>query len=173
MLTDVETYRILESVLAPAWNADDREKAVEGTLSAVMASVRDAYQAGRMPGRLAVFWRQLTVEIPKFVKGALPTLVAMPTDARFGISFFGSFLLLGMWDGFVQTRRLLRNAFLAVRNLRAGKALSKGTQAIRLDSILDTLKVLLFIGFVAYCFVGIVVIAGGGAFGGAGSLLRW
>jgi uncharacterized membrane protein YgcG len=173
VLTDVETYRILESVLAPAWNADDREKAVEGTLSAVMASVRDAYQAGRMPGRLAVFWRQLTVEIPKFVKGALPTLVAMPTDARFGISFFGSFLLLGMWDGFVQTRRLLRNAFLAVRNLRAGKALSKGTQAIRLDSILDTLKVLLFIGFVAYCFVGIVVIAGGGAFGGAGSLLRW
>lgn len=173
VLTDAETHHILESVLAPAWAAGDHEKAVDDTLAAIMAAVRDAYRAGRMPGRMAVFWRQLTVELPKFVKVALPTLVALPTDARFGISFFGSLLLLGMADGFLQTQRLLHNALLAVRNLRAGKAIGSGAESIRLGSVFDTLKILLFIGFIAYCLVGIVVVAGGGAFGGAGSMLRW
>ncbi|MBL0142118.1 MAG: TPM domain-containing protein [Betaproteobacteria bacterium] len=172
-LTDAQSHRILESVLAPAWNGGDREKAVEETLSAVMASVRDDFQAGRMPGRLAVFWRQLTVEVPRFAKALLPILVAIPTDGRFGISFFGTFLLLGIWDGFVQTLQVARNLFIAVRNLRAGKPLSAGTQSIRFGSIIDTLKVALFFGFIAYVLVGIVVIAGGGAFGSAGATLHW
>jgi uncharacterized membrane protein YgcG len=173
VLTDAQTHRILESVLAPAWAAGDHEKAVDQTLAAITGAVRDAYRAGKMPGRMAVFWRQLTVETPKFVKGVPPTLVALPTDARVGISFFGSFLLLGIADGFLQTQRLLHNARVAVRNLCKGIAISKGTESIRFDSIFDTLKVLLFVGFVAYCLVGVVVVAGGGAFGGAGSMLRW
>ena len=41
-------------------------------LASVMAAVRDEYRAGRMPGRLAVFWRQLTVEVPRFAMGVLP-----------------------------------------------------------------------------------------------------
>lgn len=172
-LTDAQSHRILESVLAPAWNGGDPEKAVEDVLASVMAAVRDDYRAGRMPGRLAIFWRQFTVEIPRFAKHLLPTLIALPTDARFGIAFFGTFLLLGFWDGFLQTRVLLRNAFIATRNLRAGRTLFAGTKAVRTESIFDSLKVMIFVGFVVYAVVGIVVIAGGGAFGSAGSTLHW
>jgi uncharacterized membrane protein YgcG len=172
-LTDVSVRRILDSVLVPALNAGDAGKGVEGALQAVMSAVRDDYKAGRMPGRLAVFWRQLTVEVPRFLKGFFPTLVAMPLDARFGISFFGTFFLFGFWDGFVQTRAILRNAIIAAGNLPAGRPFTAGTQPVRLESIWDSLKILLFVGFSAYVVAGIVVIAGGGAFGNAGATLRW
>jgi uncharacterized membrane protein YgcG len=172
-LTDVQVHRILEGILAPSWKRGDRDKAVEDTVAAVTAAVREEYRGGRMPGRLAVFWRQLTVEVPRFVKAFLPTLVELPTDARFGIAFFGSFFIVGFWDGFMQTRVLVRDGAIAMRNLRAGRPLSTGTQSVRGSSILDSMKVLLFLGGVAYALVGIVVIAGGGAFGSGGSTLHW
>jgi uncharacterized membrane protein YgcG len=172
VLTDLEAHRILESVLAPAWRSGEREKAVGDTLGAVMATVRGAYESGRMPGRFAVFRRQFAVEVPKFAKAALPALTSLPTSARFAIAFFGTFLLLGIWDGFVQTRQLVRNAVRAIANLRSGQVLTRGTRPVQLGSIIDTLKVMVFLGFVVYCVVGIVIIAGGGAFGGGGASLR-
>ncbi len=127
-----------------------------------------------MPGRFAVFWRQLTVEVPRFAKSVLlDLLVALPTEARIAITFFGSFILLGIWDGFVQARVLARNGVIAVRNLRAARPVFARTQSVAGSSIMDSLKVLLFVGFVAYAAVGIVVIAGGGAFGSGGSTLHW
>lgn len=172
-LTDVQANRMLRAVLAPAWNGGDRDKAVEDMVGAITSAVREEYRGGRMPGRLAIFWRQLTVEVPRFVKAILPALVALPTDARIGIAFFGSFFILGFWDGFVQTRVLVRNGAVAVGNLRAARPLFAGTQSVRGSSILDSMKVLLFVGFIAYALVGIVVIAGGGAFGSGGSTLHW
>ena len=173
VLTDAQAHRILESVLVPTWNAGDRDKAVEEAMNAVTALVRDAYRAQKMPGRLTVFWRQLIVELPRFAKRVLPTLIALPTDARFGIALVGTFLIVGMWDGVVKTRALLGNAWRAAANLRAGRALSMGCEPVQIESTVDTLKVLLFAGFLLYFLLGIVVIAGGGAFGGAGSNLRW
>jgi len=172
-LTDVQVNRMLQSVLAPGWNAGQPDKAVEDTVAAITDAVREEYRGGRMPGRLAVFWRQVSVEVPRLVKGFLPTLVALPTDARVGIAFFGSFLMLGFWDGFVQTRILVRNGVVTLRNLRAGTPMFAGTQSVRDSSILDSIKVLLFVGVFAYAIVGIVVVAGGGAFGSGGSTLHW
>lgn len=173
VLTDAQSHRVLESVFVPSWNAGDRDKAVEETMNAVTALVRDAYQAQKMPGRLTVFWRQLVVEVPRFAKRVLPTLIALPTDARFCIALFGTFLIVGIWDGVVKTRALLGNAWRAAANFRAGRALFTGSEPVQIESIVDTLKVLLFAGFLFYLLLGIVVIAGGGAFGGAGSNLRW
>ena len=72
VLTDVDVRRILESKLVPAWNAGDRDKAVDDALLAVMALVRESYKAQKMPGMLTIFWRQLRVAIPKLLHGALP-----------------------------------------------------------------------------------------------------
>ena len=153
--------------------AGDRDKAIEDTMVAVTSAVRDEYRAGRMPSGFAIFWRQLTGELPKFVKGLVPALVSMPTDMRLALSFFGTFFLIGFWDGFVQSRQLVRNALISAGNVRAGRAWSAGTKAVQLDSAIDALKVLLFVGTAIALGVGIVVIAGGGAFGSAGSTLRW
>ena len=40
-------------------------------------------------------------------------------------------------------------------------------------ALVDSVKVLLFVGVLFACIAGIVVVAGGGAFGGAGAALRW
>lgn len=173
VLPDIEAHRILESVLAPAWNGGDPDAALTSTASALMDLVRDAYQSAKMPGRLRVFWRQLGVEIPRLAARVVPTLIALPTEARIAIAFFGSFLLMGIWDGFAQARRLLRNAWLAASNMRAGRPVFGGTSAVQGGSMIDTVKVFLFLGFLASCAVGIVLVAGSGAFGGAGSMLRW
>ncbi len=172
-LTDVQTHRILESVFAPAWNAGDRDKAVEGTLAAMMAAVREEYRAGKMPGRMAIFWRSLMTEIPKLAKAAVPALVSVPTEGRVAIAFFGTLLLLGFWDGFVQTRQLARNAFTSIGNLRAGRGWATGTKAVQIGSAIDAMKITLFVVALIGLGVGIVVVAGGGAFGSAGSTLRW
>ncbi len=172
-LTDAQTHRILESVFAPAWGVGERDKAVEGTLAAMMAAVREEYRAGKMPGRMAIFCRSLMTEIPKLARGALPALASVPTEGRVVIAFFGTLLLLGFWDGFVQTRQLTRNAFTAVGNLRAGRAWASGTKSVQIGSAVDAMKITLFVVAVISFGVGIVVIAGGGAFGSAGATLRW
>ena len=172
-LTDAQTHRILEGVFAPSWNAVNRDKAIEDTLAAITSAVREEYRGGKMPGRIAIFWRQLKTELPKFAKGIVPALVSVPTEGRVAISFFGTLILLGFWDGFVQTRQLLRNAFTSVGNLRAGRAWSAGTKAVQLDSAIDAMKIVLFVLVAIGVGVGVVVIAGGGAFGSAGSTLRW
>jgi uncharacterized membrane protein YgcG len=172
-LTDAQTHRILESVFAPAWRAGDRDKAMDATLAAMMAAVREEYRAGKMPGRAAIFWRALMTAIPKLAKEALPALASVPTEGRIVLSLFGTLFLLGFWDGFVQTRQLARNAFTAVGNLRAGRGWTRGTKAVQLGSVIDAMKITLFLLAAFGLGVGVVVVAGGGAFGSAGATLHW
>jgi uncharacterized membrane protein YgcG len=172
-LTDIQAHRLLENVLVPSWKAGDRDQAVVNVLVAITTLVRDDYRAGKMPGRVAIFWRQATVEIPKLARNALPTLMAVPLDGRIGIAFFGGLLFIGFWDAFVQARASMRNIAITIGNLRAGKAMSAGTATVDLGSVIDALKVVGIVIFGLATAVGVVVIAGGGAFGSAGSTLRW
>ena len=172
VLTDAQSHRILEEALAPEWNAGHRDHAVEVAVDRIESLVRDTYQAQKSPNRAYVFYRQMRVEIPKLMKALLPALIAVPIEGRFAIAFFGTFLLMGMWDGLVQTRRLLSNGALALRNLREGKAISTSWQTVAAGSAIDSVKVLLFIGVIAFAAVALVVVAGNGAFGGAGAMIR-
>ena len=191
VLTDVDVRRILESKLVPAWNAGDREKAVDDTLLAVMALVRESYKAQKMPGMLTVFWRQLRVAIPKLWHGALPKLVAVPTIERFGYIVIGGVLSTLLWFSFAQSGRFLRDSFvsakIAVTNYRTGvPPATEKPHAPRgllqwlnspaspgLTSLYDLIKVGAAVAVLTSVLIGVVVTAGGGAFGGAGSLLRW
>lgn len=191
VLTDVDVRRILESKLVPAWNAGDRDKSVDDTLVAVMALVRDSYNAKKMPGTLTIFWRQLRVAIPKLWRGALPKLVAVPTIKRFGYIVIGGVLSTLLWITFAQSGRFLRDSFVSVKNAvtnyRAGVApVVEKQEAPRgllqwlnspaspgLGSLVDLIKVAVAVAALASVLIGVVVTAGGGAFGGAGSLVRW
>lgn len=191
VLTDVDVRRILESKLVPAWNAGDRDKAVDDTLVAVMALVRESYKAKKMPGTVTIFWRQLRVAIPKLLRGALPKLVAVPTIKRFGYIVIGGVLSTLLWISFAQSGRFLRDSFFyvknAVRNYRTGIVSAPENSAAPrgvlqwlnspaspgLGSVYDLVKAAVAVAVLTSGLIGIVVSAGGGAFGGAGSLLRW
>ncbi len=172
-LTDVQSHRILDKVFAPPWNAGNHDAAVEAAASAVMATVRADFKAGKMPGRAEVFWRQLKVEVPRFFAKLPAMLVAVPIEGRIVVALFGSFFLLGFYDGFQQAKVLVRNAIVTVGNLRAGRAAFRGTAATGTQSMVDSMKVLIFAGAIIAGLAGIVMIAGGGAFGSAGSTLHW
>ncbi len=191
VLPDVEVRRILESNLVPAWNAGDRTKAVDDTLLAVMALVRESYKAQKLPGILTIFWRQLRVAIPKLLHGAVPKLVAVPTINRFGYIVIGGVLSTLLWVAFAQSGRFLRDSFVsaknAVTNYRTGipPAAEKPNAPRGLlqwlnspaspgfVSLYDLIKVAAAVAVLTSVMIGVVVTAGGGAFGGAGSLLRW
>lgn len=163
----------LDTLLVPAWQRGETAQAIDATLGALLEDVRGAYTGGRMPGRVAVFARQLAVEIPRAVRGAWPAIQGTPPDARIGITFFGSLFGLALIDGLGQAVRLLRNTVRGPVNLFKRRAFTTGFEQVQFDSVLDAVKVLVLFGVVIFALVGIVVVAGGGAFGGGGALRHW
>jgi uncharacterized membrane protein YgcG len=172
-LTDIASHRILDNEFAPAWRAGDHDAAVEATLQKAMATVRDEFRAGKAPGRVALLWRQVVAETPRFFARLPHLLVGVPIEGRVVISLFGGLLMLGFADGFRQAGTLERNAFVMAKNLRRGRALLVGTTRTSIESAIDSLKVLVIAACVIGGFIGIVLIAGGGAFGSAGATMRW
>jgi uncharacterized membrane protein YgcG len=173
VLTDVDAHRILDTQLVPAFAKGDYAEGLDATLGAIFTTVQDAYKGDRMPGKPEVFWRQLKVEVPKLIAQAWPALGALELDARFAIAFFGGLLGLGIWGGIWQLGRLLRNLARGVGNLAARRPFNTGMESVGLDSVIDTFKV---VGFVLACIAGaagLVIVAAGGAFGGAGTLVHW
>ncbi len=172
-LTDVDAHRILEERLVPAFVQGDYTEGLDTALGAIFATVQDAYKQDRMPSKLSVLWRQVKVGVPKLAQQAWPTLTRLDLQARVGIAFFGGLLGLGVWDGFRQTGRLLDNLGRVVINLVARRPVNTEMESVGLDSILDTLKLLgLALAAIAGA-AGVVVVAARGAFGGAGTLVRW
>lgn len=173
VLTDVDAHRILEERLVPAFVQGDYAEGLDTALGAIFATVQDAYKQDRMPSKLSVLWRQVKVGVPKLAQQAWPTLTRLDLQARVGIAFFGGLLGLGVWDGFRQTGRLLDNLGRVAINLVARRPVNTEMESVGLDSILDTLKLLgLALAAIAGA-AGVVVVAAGGAFGGAGTLVRW
>ena len=94
-------------------------------------------------------------------------------DARIGIAFFGGLLGWGVWDGLRQLGRLLRNLAHGMGNLAARRPFNTGMESVGLGSVIDTIKVFgIALAFIAGA-AGLVIVAAGGAFGGAGSLVHW
>jgi hypothetical protein len=126
-----------------------------------------------MPGKATVFWRQLRVEIPKLLQQVWPALSGFGLDARIGIAFFGGLLAVGMWDGLRQFGRLVGNLARGARNLAVRRPFNTGMESVGLGSVIDTVKVIaIALAFIAGA-AGLVIVAAGGAFGGAGALVRW
>jgi uncharacterized membrane protein YgcG len=173
VLTDVDVHRILDTQLVPAFAQSNYADGLDTTLGAIFERVQDAYKRDRMPSKPAVFWRQLKVEIPKLGLQAWPALSGLDLEARIAIAFFGGLLGLGVWDGLCQFGRLLRNLARGASNVAARRPFNTGMESVGLDSVIDTLKVFgIALAFIAGA-AGLVIVAAGGAFGGAGALVHW
>jgi uncharacterized membrane protein YgcG len=172
-LTDADSRRILETNLLPAFAKGNYAEGLEGTLAATFKNVKDAYRSDKMPGMLAVYWLQLKVKVPKLIEQAWPALTALETEMRVAITFFAGLLGIGVWDGFNQSARLVRNFSRGARNLVAGRAFSWGMETVGLESIVDTFKVFGLLLAVIIGTAGLVIVAAGGTFGGAGAQIHW
>lgn len=173
VLNDAKVGAILDRSLVPEWSRGQPAQAVEETLAALFDNVREAHRTGRMPGILAVFRRQLAVELPRFIRDAWPVVRGMDLKTRVVIAFLGSLIVMGMFDGLVQAIGLLRALGRGTVNLVMRRPLTRGIKPVQIGSLMDSLKVLLIFAFALASLVGIVVVAGGGAFGGAGALRHW
>ncbi len=173
VMTDADAHRILETQLVPAFAKGNYGEGLDATLAAMFKDVRNAYQRGQMPGKLTMLWLQLKVKVPKLIDQAWPTLNALELDARISITLFGGLLGMGIWDGLRQAGRLLRNIVRGVGNVAAGRVFTASMEGVGLESIIDTLKVFGLVLAIIIGAVGIVIVAAGGTFGGAGAQVRW
>lgn len=173
LMTDADAHRILETQLMPAFAKGNYGDGLDSALAAMFKNVKDAYQQDKMPGRLAVYWLQLKVKVPKLIDQAWPALSALEVGTRIVISFFAGLLGMGIWDGLRQSVKLARNFALGVGNIAAGRSFATGMETIGLESIVDTIKVSGFLLALIIGGAGIVIVAAGGTFGGAGAQVHW
>jgi uncharacterized protein len=176
-LNDAKAGEILHQALAPAWQRGDHDQAIEATLAGMLNAVRTEYRGGRMPGRVAIFRRQVAVAVPQIVDAMRPALGIFDAGTRIFLAFIGAIFVSGFWDGFRQSIRLVRALAVWGRNLATGrKGMFGGSRAVskvEVGSLVDSLKIIMFVGFFIAVLTGMVVIAGGGAFGGGGANVRW
>lgn len=172
-LTDADARHILETQLLPAFTKGNYADGIDGTLAATFKNIKDAYHGDKMPSTLAVYWLQLKVKIPKLIDQAWPTLTALEIEKRVGITFFAGLLGIGVWDGFKQSARIVRNLLRGVGNLAAGRAYMSGMEGVGIEPIIDTLKVFALLLGAIIGTAGLVIVAAGGTFGGAGAQIHW
>ena len=172
-LTDADARRILETHLLPAFTKGNYADGFEDTLAATFQNVKDAYRRDKMPGTLAVYWLQLKVKIPKLIDQAWPTLTALEIEKRVAITLFAGLLGIGVWDGFKQSARIVRNLLRGAGNLAAGRAYLSGMEGVGIESIIDTIKVFGLMLAAIIGAAGLVILAAGGTFGGAGAQVHW
>jgi uncharacterized membrane protein YgcG len=170
-LPDAVARQILDQQLASAIAHGNVAEGIDHTVAAMMDRVRSEYTAGRAPGvvrtTLARLRSVITVTAPK----AWPFIRDSTVDQRLGISFFGSLIGFGIADGLANAGRICLNLFRFGMNAVRRRPLGLGTIPVQLDSLVDTIKL---IAVLALPLAGVVVlIAGGGAFGGAGASVQW
>lgn len=173
VLTDAGTHRILEERLAPSFARGDYAQGIDDTLAAVMGQVREAYKSDRMPGAATILYRQVKAELPKLARKAWPAVSAIDTGGRLGIAFFGTMLVAILISGVWEAIRWGGAAATAALNLYSQRAIGRGIGKLEWAPLVDSMKVLILLGIPLAAAVGTVIVAGGGAFGGAGATIRW
>ena len=107
----------------------------------------------------------------KFGPRLWPFLRDTTVDQRIGLTFFATLIGLGLGSSLLQLGRLLGNLALLFWNVARRRSIRAGMVAVQFGSMLDVLKLAVL---VAIPIAGIVVlIAGGGSFGGAGARVHW
>ena len=88
---------------------------------------------------------------------------------RVGIVLLGALIGITLWSTVPLWIRLGRG----VANLRAGRPFRKGLVANDGEAAFDSLRLLVWTIGVLIPTAGVLIVAGGGAFGGAGALIHW
>jgi len=172
-LTDADAHRILENALAPAFARGAYFDGLDATLKAVFSHLQDAYKSGGAPDAMTVWKRKLENDRPNRLGRLSRTISNVGIAARVGIAFLGTFVGLILWSTAPQWVRLARALWRGVGNLRARRPFLEGMEAVDGSTIWDSLRILFWSVGIILPAAGVILIAGGGAFGGAGSLIHW
>jgi uncharacterized membrane protein YgcG len=168
VVPDAIAYRILhEQFRSNGALADDVERAA----NALMERMGAEFRAGRSAGALRVTLARLRNVGSRIRETVWPFLTATTILQRTVLSFFASLIGIGLASGFANAAKLLFNAGRVAINLVRRGSWKRGTLPIEFGSMLDTVKIIVLL---LIPLAGIVVlIAGGGHFGGAGAGVRW
>jgi hypothetical protein len=101
------------------------------------------------------------------------TVSEVSLAARVGIAFLGSIVGLILWSTVPQWIRLARDMARGVGNLLARRPFAEGMQSVDGGTLFDSLRLVVWTLGIIIPTAGAIIIAGGGAFGGAGSLIHW
>jgi uncharacterized membrane protein YgcG len=170
-LPDAVARQILDQQLASSIAGGNVAEGIDHTVAAMMERVRSEYTAGRAPGIVRTTLARLRSVFTVAAPQAWPFIRDTTADQRVGISFFFSLIGFGIADGLANAGRICANLARFGMNVIRRRPLGLGTVPVQLDSLIDTIKL---IAVLAVPLAGIVVlIAGGGAFGGAGASIHW
>jgi len=170
-LPDAVARQILDQQLAANIAQGNVAEGIDHTVAAMMDRVRSEYTAGRAPGIVRTTLARLRSVFTVAAPQAWPFIRDTTADQRVGISFFASLIGFGIADGLANAGRICRNLARAGTNLLRHRPLALGIVPVQLDSLSDTVQLL---AVLAVPLAGVVVlIAGGGAFGGAGASIHW
>jgi uncharacterized membrane protein YgcG len=170
-LPDAVAREILDQQLASSIAGGNVAEGIDHTVAAMMERVRSEYTAGRAPGIVRTTLARLRSIFTVAAPQAWPFIRDTTADQRVGISFFLSLIGFGIADGLANAGRIVANLARAAMNLLRHRPIGLGMFPVQLDSLIDTIKL---IAVLAVPLAGVVVlIAGGGAFGGAGASIQW
>jgi uncharacterized membrane protein YgcG len=171
-LPDALAERILDEQLVPRFARGEYEDGVQATLAAMTDAVRGEFGSAHGQNFFRLLYPELKVAVIKVAKRAWPLARDAPLEARIGVSFFGSLLALVLWGGVVNGVNVIRSIGLAGWNLLRRRPMRSRFDQTHVDfeSIWDAVKLLVIFAVIASTMV---MVAGGGAFGGAGAMTRW
>jgi uncharacterized membrane protein YgcG len=170
-LPDAVARQILDQQLGGNVARGNVAEGIDRAVASMAERVRSEFTAGRTPGIIRTTLARLRSVFTMTAPQAWPFIRDTTVDQRAGISFFGSLLGLGIASGVANAGRICLNLVRAGTNIARRRPLGYGMVPVELDSVVDTVKL---IALVAVPLAGVVVlIAGGGAFGGAGATIHW
>ena len=169
VLTDAAAHRMLETQLAPAFARGNYFDGLDATLRAIFADVQNADKQDRLPGKFTVWQRKLKQDRPTRLETMWQAVNRTGLAQRVGIVLLGALVGITLWSAVPLWIRLGRG----VANLRAGRPFRKSLVADDGEGAIDSLRLLVWTIGVLIPTVGVLIVAGGGAFGGAGALIHW
>jgi uncharacterized membrane protein YgcG len=173
IVPDVDAHRILESNLATAFSRGAYFDGISTTLKAIFAPVKDAYAQDRLPGKLTVWKRQLTTDRPNLIRRIWRTISETGLLARIGATLLCAIVGLALLRTAPQWARLLRDVWRGVQNVMARQPFMAGMESVEGGTLVDSVRLLVWTLGILIPAAGVLIIAGGGTFGGAGALIHW
>jgi len=173
VLPDAAAHRLLETELAPAFARGRYFDGLDAMLRAIFADVQDADKQDRLPGKLTVWQRKLTQDRPKRLERMWQAVNGTGLAQRVGISLLGAIIGIVLWSVVPLWVPLARDIARGVANRRSGRPFRQGIVAVDGEAVWDSLRLLIWTICILIPTAGVIIVAGGGAFGGAGSLVHW